>query len=133
MDIFKKIYLAICLIVLCTLIIISGMHIANDSQKDLGGGASIWYPDGTNAVLVDETWGVKAAIFTATSNSTTATSTFPRLSITTGISLLGEYFENFTTYVRSLFTGGNSITITNGSIAVDDDFLLNTGDTATGD
>ncbi|KKR15230.1 MAG: hypothetical protein UT43_C0005G0026, partial [Parcubacteria group bacterium GW2011_GWC1_39_29] len=53
--------------------------------------------------------------FTAT--STTATSTFPRLSITTGISILGEYFENFTTYVRSLFTAGTGINISSGSIS----------------
>ena len=52
--------------------------------------------------------------FTATS---TATSTMPRLSITTGISILGEYFENFTTYVRSLFTAGTGINISSGSIS----------------
>ena len=49
--------------------------------------------------------------------STTATSTLPRLSITTGISILGEYFENFTTYVRSLFTAGTGINISSGSIS----------------
>ena len=52
-----------------------------------------------------------------TATSTTATSTFPRLSITTGISILGEYFENFTTYVRSLFTAGTGINISAGSIS----------------
>ena len=73
---------------------------------------------------------VRASYFTAT--STTATSTLPRLSITTGISILGEYFENFTTYVRSLFTAGTGISISSGQISVQDNYLLNTGDIGTG-
>jgi hypothetical protein len=65
-----------------------------------------------------------------TATSTTATSTLPKLETTTlkvatAIEIAGEYISDFTTYVRSLFTGGNSITITNGSVAVDDDFLKN--------
>lgn len=73
---------------------------------------------------------VVASHFTAT--STTATTSLQNTSLNGAISILGEYFTNLTTYVRSLFTGGAHITITSGSIAVDDDFLLNNGDTGTG-
>jgi hypothetical protein len=38
----------------------------------------------------------------------------------------------FVTYIQTLYTGGSHVTITAGSIAVDDDFLLNNGDTGTG-
>lgn len=41
-------------------------------------------------------------------------------------------FADFTTEIRGLFTGGDHITITAGDIDVDDDFLLNNGDTGTG-
>lgn len=54
-----------------------------------------------------------------TADSTTATSTFPRSSFTVGISILGEYFTNFTTYVRSLFTGGRSLTVASGQFDAD--------------
>lgn len=55
---------------------------------------------------------------TVIATSTTATSTLPLLA-TTAISIAGEYISNFTNYVRSLFTGGRSITITNGTIDAD--------------
>ena len=60
------------------------------------------------------------------------TTTIPTLAITGAVSILGEYFTNFTTYVRSLITCGDHVTCTAGDIDVDDDFLLNTGDTGTG-
>ena len=50
--------------------------------------------------------------------TTNATSTLQRTSISGSISILGEYFTNFTTYVRSLFTQGTGITISSGSISV---------------
>lgn len=100
-----------------------------DKDGNVGIGTSSPY---TKLSVVGET---VSEYFTAT--STTASSTMPQLETTTlnvatAIEIAGEYISNFTTYVRSLFTGGNSITITDGSIAVDDDFLLNTGDTGTG-
>lgn len=54
-----------------------------------------------------------------TATSTTGTSTFPLLHATTAVNLLGEYFTNFTTYVRSLFTGGDGITYTAGDFDCD--------------
>lgn len=67
---------------------------------------------------------VTAHNFTASSS---ATSTLPNLSVTGAISLLGEYFTNFTTYVRSLFTGGTGITLTNGDISFDCSEVEGTG------
>lgn len=52
----------------------------------------------------------------------TGTTTTTRLDITTGISILGEYFQNFTTYVRSLFTASTGISIASGAISVDQTF-----------
>lgn len=60
---------------------------------------------------------ITASYYTASSSS--ATSTLPQLSVTEGISLMGEYFENFTTYVRSLFTAGTGLTVAAGQIAID--------------
>ncbi len=48
-----------------------------------------------------------AANFTAT--STTATSSLQKTSITGAVSILGEYFTNFTTYVRSLFSASSPL------------------------
>jgi hypothetical protein len=52
--------------------------------------------------------------FVATSS--TATSTLQQTSITGAISILGEYFTNFTNYVRSLFSAGTGISLTGGQI-----------------
>jgi hypothetical protein len=96
------------------------------------------YLGGTNLTLSGSTFNVDDAFVLNTGDTmsgdltVTGTTTSAYASITTGISLLGEYFTNFTNYVRSLFTGGDHVTITSGSIAVDDDFLLNNGDIGTG-
>lgn len=91
----------------------------NTSQG--GTGRSSFSP---NSVVMSGTTATSSLIASSsptvnyiTATSTNATSTFPRLSITTGISLLGEYFENFTTYVRSLFTATAPITVSSGVIA----------------
>lgn len=73
---------------------------------------------GNSALRLTATSAPAVAYLTAT--DTAATSTFPQVSITGAISLLGEYFTNFTTYVRSLFTGGTGITITSGEVDLDD-------------
>jgi hypothetical protein len=52
--------------------------------------------------------------------ATLGTSTITNLSITSAISILGEYFTNFTNYVRSLFTAGTGILISSGLISVDE-------------
>lgn len=53
---------------------------------------------------------------TATS---TATSTFRSTNITgPGVSILGEYFTNFTTYVRSLFTAGTGLSVSSGQFSL---------------
>ena len=75
---------------------------------------SLIYSD-TNLRLNGTTSPVVGSI---TATSTTATSTFPRVSITGAISLLGEYFTNFTNYVRSLFSGTSPITYNSGTGAI---------------
>lgn len=55
-------------------------------------------------------------IFTAT--STTATSTFQKTSISGAVSILGEYFTNFTTYVRSLFSNGTGLNYSAGQFSL---------------
>ena len=64
-----------------------------------------------------------ASYFTATSSN--ATSTFPRLSVSSGVSLMGEYFENFTNYTRSLFTAGNGLSLSSGQYSVNSSELSN--------
>lgn len=55
-----------------------------------------------------------------TATSTTATSSLQNTSITGAVSVLGEYFTNLTTYVRSLFSNGTGITITSGQVKLND-------------
>ncbi len=64
-------------------------------------------------------WGAqfKASYFTASSSA--ATSTLPQLSVTEGVSLLGEYFENFTTYVRSRFSAGTGLDFAAGEFSLE--------------
>lgn len=88
---------------------------------------------GADLVVEDDIWLGGQLLAT----STIATSSIEMLEVTTlkvvtAIEIAGEYISNFTTYVRSLFSGGSHITISSGSIAVDDDFLLNDGDIGTG-
>jgi hypothetical protein len=66
-------------------------------------------------------------------SSTSATSTFTYLSIGNAVSILGEYFTNFTTYVRSLFTGDEGITITSGGVSFDCSEVEGTGINCTGE
>jgi hypothetical protein len=86
--------------------------------------------DGTRTATGDFDWG--GFDLDNIGNSTTTNATTTTMYISQAVNFMGEQFTNFTTYVRSLFTGGNHITITAGSIAVDDDFLLNDGDIGTG-
>ena len=79
---------------------------------------------------------IRGSYFTAT--STTATSTFLHTDIQgPGVSILGEYFTNFTTFIRSKFSSGQSITIGGGVISVtnnsigDDQLVFDTGQTLT--
>lgn len=53
-------------------------------------------------------------------HATSGTSTITNLSVTSVISILGEYITNFTNYVRSLFTGGKGINISAGEITIDE-------------
>lgn len=55
---------------------------------------------------------------TVNATSTTATSTLYNLSVPGAFAMGSEYFTNFTTYVRSLFSNGSGITITAGSVAL---------------
>lgn len=87
----------------------------------------IYSPGGTSALTSTTSPTVD------TINANNGTSSITQLNISSAITIVGEYITNFTTYVRGLFTGGDHVTITNGNISVDDDFLLNTGDTASGD
>lgn len=73
-----------------------------------------------------------------TATSTTATSTLKDTDITgAGVRILGEYFENFTDYIRSLFSSGSCVTYGSGVIAVtnncigDTQLAFDTGQTLT--
>lgn len=61
---------------------------------------------------------IQADSFNAT--NTAATSSFQKTKVTGAISILGEYFTNFTTYVRSLFTAGTGLTVTGGQFKLND-------------
>lgn len=58
---------------------------------------------------------------TITGTSTTASSTLPRLNVTTALQIAGEYISNFTSYVRGLFSGSSGIAYNSGTGA----FTLN--------
>lgn len=85
------------------------------SAADVGAEAAFTYDDATNHLTV--------------SGTTTTTN----LSVTTAVSILGEYFTNFTTYVRSLFTGGTGIAISSGDITFDCSEVEGTGINCTGE
>ncbi len=83
--------------------------------------------------------------FTAT--STNATSTLPKLNIGDSIDLFGNYSNSRLSFCTSMtlgadlcdgadadttYTFGDHVTLTGSDVDVDDDFLLNTGDTGTG-
>lgn len=55
---------------------------------------------------------------TAASTTISGTTTTSRLNVTGGINLLGEYFTNFTTYVRSLFSAGTGLSYSAGQFAI---------------
>jgi hypothetical protein len=69
-----------------------------------------------------------AFAYNASTNALTisGTTTTTNLSVTTAVSILGEYFTNFTTYVRSLFTGGRSITVASGQFDADPELYTDT-------
>ncbi len=74
--------------------------------------------DGTRALTAN--WDAGSFDITATrfvADDATATTSLQATSVTGAISILGEYFTNFTTYVRSLFTAGTGINISSGSIS----------------
>jgi hypothetical protein len=95
---------------------------ATAPEWDTDGGLSNWgfldattiAPTTTNAGI-----GAKADFFTAT--STTATSTFPKLSVTSAFNLLGEYMTDAVVWVRAkidgYLTGGDGIDYASGAIA----------------
>lgn len=89
------------------------------------GGSSFAYPFPANATstVIDFSGGLTAASTTISGTTTTA-----RLNVTEAVSILGEYFTNFTTYVRSIiasaslaitgawdFGGATSLEMPNGS------------------
>jgi hypothetical protein len=90
---------------------------------------------------------IRAEFFTATSSATTATSTFPRVTIGTALTLFGTFANSLDdlcvgitggsglcdgTDDNTTYTAGDHLTLTGTDFDVDDDFLLNTGDTGTG-
>jgi len=65
--------------------------------------------------------------------STTTSATTTNFTVTGWVSILGEAFTNFTTYVRSLFTGGTGIAISSGDIAFDCSEVEGTGINCSGE
>jgi len=110
----------------------------DDTTAGLTGGTAGMLASWVNGTTLTATGTPTVANIVATS---TASSTLPRLN-TTGLKVSG-FFNFFTETWASLadfgawikantFTGGDHLTLTNGDFDVDDDFLLNTGDTGTG-
>ncbi len=81
----------------------------------VGSGGSSLHIDGGGYVYPQGGDYHSAPYYVAT--STTATTSLQKTKITGAIDLLGEYFTNFTTYVRSLFTAGTGINIASGVIS----------------
>lgn len=71
---------------------------------------------GGGAGTVSSTNPIMATYVVAT--GTASTSTFPRLSITTAISFLGDFVSDATAWIRSKFSAGAGIDITNGVISL---------------
>jgi len=84
---------------------------------------------GSDPLRLSATTSPTAGIFTAT--STTATSSLPRLSVSSAIDLLGEYITNLTTWVRAkidaYLTGDQGITYSAGSLSFDCSEVEGTG------
>jgi hypothetical protein len=95
-----------------------------------GGGSSFDYlfPNNATSTAIDFSGGLTAASTTVSGTSTTA-----RLNVTGAVSILGEYFTNFTTYVRSLFTGGQGINLSGGTLDFDCSEVEGTGINCSGE
>lgn len=111
---------------------ITGSAALCDGNDASGGGASFgqgWDLNTAGQLAPTTTKTVAAQAFVATS---TATSTFTGgiqtagLNATGFVTLMGETFTNFTTYVRSLITEGTGIDIASGVVSVEPDSI---GDT----
>jgi hypothetical protein len=88
---------------------------------------------GARATTTDSTLEVNGDITTGyiTAASTTATSSLPRLTVSTSISLLGEYITNLTTWVQGAIdahlSGGEGVTYSSGAISFDCSEVEGTG------
>lgn len=85
---------------------------------------------GAGGTFLKATSSNPLTVGTVLATSTTATSSLQKTSITGAVSILGEYFTNLTTYVRSLFSNGTGISIAGGVVtntAPDQTVVLNNG------
>lgn len=71
---------------------------------------------GTDALRLNASSSPTVGWIAAT--TTTATSTLQKTSITGAVNILGEYFTNFTTYVRSLFSNGTGLNYSGGAFSL---------------
>jgi len=71
----------------------------------------------TSSTTISATGSPSVGFIVAT--NTSATSSLPRLAVSSAIDLMGEYITNVTSYVRGLFTGGTGITISSGDVSFD--------------
>lgn len=91
-----------------------------------------------NVVAIGSGTGVATVDFgsigaSLASTTVSGTSTTARLNVTGAVSILGEYFTNFTTYVRSLFTGDQGINLSGGSLTFDCSEVEGTGINCSGE
>lgn len=101
------------LIILTMLTIAHPVYGVNITVPSAPGTGYMLQSTSTGAYVATSTWPLYVGNITATS---TATSTFQRISVTSAINLMGEYFTNFTTYVRSLFSATAPITLSAGGV-----------------
>lgn len=93
-----------------TLLLMPTLAFATPTTVDYNG--SVIQP-----LIAQQAAPIKADSFTAT--DTAATSTFYKTNIMgAGVSILGEYFTNFTNYVRSLFSAGTGLTYSAGQFSI---------------
>lgn len=101
---------AVAVLLPALLLLSPGNAQATSTQWDFAGG--ILQP-------LQSAWGavIKGSNFVAT--STTATSTFQKTEITgPGVTILGDYFTNATTWIRSKFSNGTGLSYSGGAFSI---------------
>ncbi len=109
---------------LLTLLLVTPIFASAQLSVPQGGTGKTSFPQNTwiyadNGGLQRLQGSTSPTVSWITATKTDATSTLQWTSISGAVSILGEYFTNFTNYVRSLFSEGDGIDIAAGQVAFD--------------